>query len=738
MMNKSCKMKRILALILAVLTLLPAAPALAESYSAITGQNGLAVYADAGMSKQIAEMPPFTMLTVKAVKGDVAQIRYSGHTVYADKNAVVSVDEIAIPAKANQDTRVFEEADIFSRSAALKSGVQLNVLHTSGKWAMVEKNGKLAYTYVEHLSPLTVEEEEEPEEEESVGDPFLPGNEQTGSSNTSSSKGVTIETVEAVVSAATLPVYKSASTSSKKLGTLTRGQQVTVYAYNSSIAYIGLDGKYGFCALKGLTKKSAVQQPEQNDPSVDLSGAIKATVTAASVKVYAEANTSSKSLGTLQKGVQVNVLSVKDVWAYIELNGNLGYCALDALTKTSDLTHEDNQNKNDDTVIGDKNPLGTATVIEAAAPVYSSMNAASHSSTLKMGETVSFYGYDSKWVLVGKDGKFGFVPRKYLSSDSYAELKAEDSGAAVADLEKALLTLGYLDGAAGNAYTSLTTEAVKRLQSACGMTATGNADVGTLRVLYSGKAPASPLLSTSLSKGAKNDNVRRIQTRLNSLGYLSSASSIDGDYGNTTANAISLFQKAAGASATGTADNATIRALYSASAPTLPSGVTAADATVTSSGSSGNTTSMGNLASTTDKLVSGMSNAQKLEYVIYIAQQQLGKKYVFGSAGTKTFDCSGLTMYCFKQIGVSLRHSAYSEGYNNNNQKISSISSLRRGDLVFFNTMSDGDQCDHVGIYLGNNYFIHASSGAAKVVVSNLGSGYYNRVFSWGRRILNT
>ena len=735
MMNKSCKMKRILALILAVLTLLPATPALAESYRAITGQSGLTVYADAAMNKQIGELPPFTMLTVKAVKGYVAQIRYGGYTVYADKNAVVAVNDIAIPGKANQNTRVFEEPDLFSRSAALKKGTTLNVLYTAGNWAMVEKGGNLGYTYVDHLTPLTIEDEE-PEEEESVGDPFLPESEQA--SSVPSSKGVTIETVAAVVTAASLPVYKSASASSAKLGTLTRGQEVTVYAYNSSIAYIGLNGKYGFCSLKGLTKKSAVQQPETNDPSVDLSGAIKATVTASSVRVYADANTSSKSLGTLQKGVQVNVLSVKDVWAYIELNGNLGYCAVDALTKTSDLTAEDNQNKNDDTVIGNKSPLGTATVIEAAAPVYSSMKATTHSSVLKMGETVNFYGYDSKWVLVGKDGKFGFVPRKYLSSDSYAELKAEDSGAAVADLEKALLALGHLDGAAGNAYTSLTTEAVKRLQTACSMTVTGVADVGTLRVLYSGNAPVSPILSVSLSKGAKNDNVRRIQTRLNSLGYLSSASSIDGDYGNKTANAISLFQKACGATATGTADNATIRALYKAAAPTLPSGMTAADATVTSSGSSGNTTSMGNLASNTDKLVAGMSNAQKLEYVIYIAQQQLGKKYVFGSAGTKTFDCSGLTMYCFKQIGVSLRHSAYSEGYNSNHQKISAISSMRRGDLVFFNTMSDGDLCDHVGIYLGNNYFIHASSGAAKVVVSNLASGYYNRVFSWGRRILDT
>ena len=58
------------------------------------------------------------------------------------------------------------------------------------------------------------------------------------------------------------------------------------------------------------------------------------------------------------------------------------------------------------------------------------------------------------------------------------------------------------------------------------------------------------------------------------------------------------------------------------------------------------------------------------------------------------------------------------------------------GDLVFFNTISDSDLSDHAGVYLGEGYFIHASSGAHKVVVSNLNTGYYGRVFSWGRRIL--
>ena len=732
MKNRSCKFKRILAFTIALATLLGCAPALAESYSAIIADASLTVYADAALSKKAGELDGYTLVTVNAEKNGVAQLKYGSYTVYAAADALRAVEDVAIPAIANQDTRVFEAPDLNSRSAAMKAGTQVNVLYISGNVAMIEKGGNLGYTNAGHLTPVSGSGSSEGE---TGSDPFLP---EESAPETSDDSSVTIETFAAQVSAATLPVYKSASTSSKKLGALSQGQSVTVYAYNSDWAYIGLSGKYGFCARAGLTRSSGATQP-----GADLDSAIAATVTAASVTVYQSASTSSKSLGTLRKGAEVNVVETSQSWAYIELNGKYGYCALDALTKTSDLNAEDKNDADSGEVIGDKNPLGTATVIQATAPVYDSMSASSPKGTLKLGETVSFYGYDSKWVLIGKNGTFGFMPRQYLSADSYAELKEEDNGAAVKELEAALLALGYLDGAPSVNYSSLTTAAVQRFQAACSMTESGVADLATLRVLYSGNAPYSPMLSLSLSSGAKNDNVSRLQTRLYALGYLSRASSIDGDYGANTAAAVRLFQSAAGITATGTADSATIRALYRADAPTLASGTDAADASSSSSssgsGSSGNTTGMpSNLASTTSEYKSGMSNAQKLEYVIYVAQQQLGKRYVFGSAGTATFDCSGLTMYCFKQVGVSLRHSAYSEGYNDSYKKISDKSSLRRGDLVFFNTVSDGDQCDHVGIYLGSYYFIHASSGAGKVIVSNLSSGYYSRVFSWGRRILET
>ena len=118
--------------------------------------------------------------------------------------------------------------------------------------------------------------------------------------------------------------------------------------------------------------------------------------------------------------------------------------------------------------------------------------------------------------------------------------------------------------------------------------------------------------------------------------------------------------------------------------------------------------------------------------VINIAKQQLGKTYVWGAEGPNTFDCSGFTMYSFKNgAGVNLpRVSKEQSKYGTSVSK----SNLQKGDLVFFDTDGDG-VVNHVGIYIGNNEFIHASSGAGKVVISQFNS-YYNSKFTNARRVL--
>jgi peptidoglycan DL-endopeptidase CwlO len=96
-----------------------------------------------------------------------------------------------------------------------------------------------------------------------------------------------------------------------------------------------------------------------------------------------------------------------------------------------------------------------------------------------------------------------------------------------------------------------------------------------------------------------------------------------------------------------------------------------------------------------------------------IAAQYLGVPYVWGGATPAGFDCSGLVMYVYAQLGISLPH--YTVSQWNATEPIS-MDELAPGDLVFF------DGLGHVGIYIGNGQFIHAPHTGTVVQVSDLGS----------------
>lgn len=123
--------------------------------------------------------------------------------------------------------------------------------------------------------------------------------------------------------------------------------------------------------------------------------------------------------------------------------------------------------------------------------------------------------------------------------------------------------------------------------------------------------------------------------------------------------------------------------------------------------------------------------------IIDEALLHLDKPYVYATAGPNAFDCSGFVYYCYDTIfGIKLKRSAKEQGYDEDYDKIETIEKLEVGDMVFFNTnKKDGDFCDHSGLYIGEGNFIHCSSAKGKVIISTLKEGYYNEVFSWGRRI---
>lgn len=122
----------------------------------------------------------------------------------------------------------------------------------------------------------------------------------------------------------------------------------------------------------------------------------------------------------------------------------------------------------------------------------------------------------------------------------------------------------------------------------------------------------------------------------------------------------------------------------------------------------------------------------KLDKIVELAYKQLGKPYVWGTHGPRSFDCSGLTSFLYKQaygIGISTSSRAQaSYGY-----KVSK-SNLKKGDLMFFATGGGG--ISHVGIYVGNNKLIHASTPSTGVILSDINSSYYQRTFVTARRLL--
>lgn len=121
----------------------------------------------------------------------------------------------------------------------------------------------------------------------------------------------------------------------------------------------------------------------------------------------------------------------------------------------------------------------------------------------------------------------------------------------------------------------------------------------------------------------------------------------------------------------------------------------------------------------------------KVEKVIQQAKWYMGVPYVWGGTSPSGFDCSGFTHYTLLKNDIIVQRTAALQ-YNAGSWV--SRNSLQPGDLVFFSTYSAG--ASHVGIYLGNNQFIHASSGAGKVTISDLTGSYYTQHYLGAKRVI--
>jgi NlpC/P60 family len=111
--------------------------------------------------------------------------------------------------------------------------------------------------------------------------------------------------------------------------------------------------------------------------------------------------------------------------------------------------------------------------------------------------------------------------------------------------------------------------------------------------------------------------------------------------------------------------------------------------------------------------------------LIWKAFQYIGVLYRYGQSSEKGFDCSGYVLFIYKVFGLVLPHSSVDQYHMSRRL---TADQAQPGDLVFFRTI--GNTVSHVGIYIGNNMFIHSPSRGHRVTTESLDLPYYKKRFA--------
>jgi len=249
----------------------------------------------------------------------------------------------------------------------------------------------------------------------------------------------------------------------------------------------------------------------------------------------------------------------------------------------------------------------------------------------------------------------------------------------IAELQQKLDILGYFDYYEyTNYYGDKTEAAVRKFQEEYGLKVDGIAGKQTISYI---KAKVKQIQLAKEKEEAEKQLAASIQQNLKSLGlYTGDITSVIDE---ATKEAIKAFQEKEGLDVTGEADDNTIARLNEL----FPKPVEE------------------------EKSTSLVSSRAFVDFT----RKYLGKPYVYGASTGKAFDCSGFTTYVMKNYGIKLERTA-SQQFKKGTPVAKE--DLKPGDLVFFS--ANGKTIGHVGIYIGDHKFIHASSSKKQVVISDL------------------
>lgn len=297
-----------------------------------------------------------------------------------------------------------------------------------------------------------------------------------------------------------------------------------------------------------------------------------------------------------------------------------------------------------------------------------------------------------------------------------------DSNSTIQKYQEKLIALGYLPQTydAKGKMDAETVSAIKNFQDANDLVRDGYLGPATMDRLNSSKA-----VKYAIRLGMSGSEVRRVQKRLQELNYLSS-SQVTGYFGEKTETAIKSFQKRNSLSQDGAVGGKTQDRLFSDSAK---------KASAPPKGTSGSGSGSGSGGSGSGSRSTPAPKKTGVDKLIEAAQSKSGSNYVRGAKGPNTFDCSGFVHWALGQAGVSHSYMTSIQWRKcTKYKKITSMSSLKRGDILVFTGETENE--GHVGIYLGSGKMIDASASVGKVRTTTVNpSNYWQQHFLMAYRI---
>ncbi len=443
------------------------------------------------------------------------------------------------------------------------------------------------------------------------------------------------------------------------------------------------------------------------------------TVSASLLNIRSGPRTNNKILGTIDNGEKVIILekSTSD-WYRVNYDGTVGYVASRYLSNVFTAENFDAEGKVNDTDVRYRSGPSTSDTILGVIP---------------KGAKVEINGINNGWYKLVYNGKTGYMRSDYIDVTSFDETEKEDTNSGSSTTQKpenntsSSETAVNKNGSVTGNYVrfrnapSLNSTIISLLNKGTSVKVVAETD-GWYKITYGGNTGYMSSDYIVIASGDSSSETSKPSTSTPSTSNpdveeMDESGHVTGNYvrlrkgPSTTAAIITTLNKGTSVKITGKTDG-WYEIRYNGNTGYMSADyIKIGEAPAASGGSE--------------------LGRQIADYTL----QFEGYRYVYGEESpSRGFDCSGLMYYVYGQFGYSIERGAGSQ-YRASGVHISK-SELQPGDLIFFAGNGPANGVTHVGMYIGNDQFIHASTSRTGVIISDLNSTYYQSVYYGAKRII--